>query len=350
MTRLGLARPAPVDRLFCLLRVVRDRNGYQRAVALLFGVLCAGFSAWPGEWPERWFFYASLPLTLPAVASVARRLRPGPLHWVLAAFLAYSGISALWSAQPMSAAQAIPKSFWIGYLLLLCCAVGEGGPARWRQVFTAVAGFAAVFAVFALADFAWTCTECARYVGFGRHANSNYTASVTGATAVLGLAAALLGRDAHVRDGSQRLWPHLLTQPPLCALLVATGSRAALLAYLGLAVLAIVLVSRRVGHWHAARAAVATTMGLAVAASAAIWLAYGWVQAEVGRGDTFRLQIWRSNLHQIAQHPWFGHGSTAPTSSRWAATSSATTPITCSWRRRSMAEQSARCCGWRCSC
>ncbi len=277
---------------------------YKQIVTAWFGVFCAGFAVLPGEWEQRWLFYIGIPLALPAVVDAWHRLARGPLFWALTAFLAYSGVSALWSDNWLTIGDELRRVFWLEYFLLICCAVGAQGPAAWRQLFRGVQVFAAFVAVAQVADFSVTCTNCARFTGYGAHANANYTASVTSTFAVLGLAAVL-------SEPKQRAYWLLACQLPLLALLVATGGRAALLGYAGAIVLAAVLMTLRAGLARSALAVAATVGGLGAVVLVAQSFAGGWLAAEIGRGDTGRMQIWAANVQRILQQPWFGHGSTA---------------------------------------
>lgn len=276
---------------------------YRRCVELWFAVFCAGFCVLPGEPVQRALFYGFVPLTLPLVAATIRRLGASPLAWAMAAFLAYAATSALWSGHWLTAGDAFRKAAWTGYLLVLCCAIGGDGAAAWRRIFRAVQVFAALFALFAVFVFLRDCADCTRLVGFGAHANANYTASVTGALALLGLVA-VLTEPGRIRFG----W--LAWQGPSVLLLVATGGRAALLAYLGGVVLSVALLAVRHGFRRAAGAIAAALAATGVAGLAALWFAGPWLHAEIGRGDTFRLRIWSGNVALFLQRPWFGHGST----------------------------------------
>lgn len=283
-----------------LARHARHRD----AVALWLAAFCAGFFVLPADWPQSVLFFGGLPLTLPAAFVGFRLLWPVPLGRALLAFLAYSALSALWSDNWLSVGDQARKAACIAYFLTLCCAVGQGGGARWRWVLRAVLLFAAPAAIVLAADFLLNCPGCERFVGHGRFANANYTASVTGATGLMTLAA-VLSQPGRLR------WGLLACQIPIVFLLLLTGSRAALLAYLCGAVLAGLLLSWRRPMERARRAALAVLAVLAMVAAAVAWQGPEWIAAELGRGDTFRLQIWATNLDRVAERPWFGHGSTA---------------------------------------
>jgi O-antigen ligase len=277
---------------------------YRQIVTVWLGVFCAGFALLPGEWEQRWLFYIGIPLALPAVADAARRLAGGALFWTLTSFLAYSGLSALWSDQWLTVGDELRRAFWIEYFLLICCAIGASDLGWLRRVLQAVLLFAAVVAIYAVANFFGHCSDCGRFVGFGAHANSNYTASIAGALGLIGVAAAF-------SSGAVPSAAMLASQAPLCALLIATGSRAALLAYLGASLLSAGLVVRRSGRHHAVRAVVAVLVCTVVAVAAVAALGPNWLHTEIARGDSLRLQIWAENLQRIAQRPWFGYGATA---------------------------------------
>ena len=267
-------------------------------------MFCAGFSLLPGEWEQRWLFYIGIPIALPAVVDAWRRLAGGLLFWTLAGFLGYSAISAGWSGNWLSIGAELRRTFWIGYFLLICCAIGEANLVLLRRVLLGVLLFAAAVAVYAVADFFLGCSDCGRFTGFGAHANSNYTAMVTATIALLGLTAAFSGES----EPSLAL---LAAQAPLCALLIVTGSRAALLGYIGASLLCMALVVCRSGRRHAARAVGAVLGCIGVAVIALAGLGRHWLHNEIARGDSLRLHIWAQNLGRIGQHPWFGHGATA---------------------------------------
>jgi O-antigen ligase len=276
---------------------------YREALAVWLGVFIAGFFVLPAEWPQRLLFYGGIPLTLPAAVAAARIMWISPLARVLAVFLGYSAISAVWSDNWLTVGDQTRKAACIAYFLTVCCAVGQGGPARWRWLLRGVSVFAAVAAVALAAGFLSDCTGCDRFTGYGRFANANYTASVTGSVALMALAS-VLSTPGRLR------WNLLACQIPIVFLLLLTGSRAALLAYLGGAVLAGVLLGLRQPA-RARQTVLAILACLAMVAAAAAFQGPDWIVAEFGRGDTFRLQIWATNLERVAERPWFGHGSTA---------------------------------------
>jgi O-antigen ligase len=280
---------------------------YRRLLAAWATVFCGGFAVLPGEMLQRALFYGALPLILPAAVAAARRLRPGPLAWSLGAFLLDLGVSGLWSDDPATVGKTLQKALAIGCFLLVCVAIGQEGGGRgarqWQRILRGAVLIAAGFAVVSLAVHLTSCADC-RFIGFGRHANANYTAAVAGSIGVLALAAVLIepGRNGLV----------LLTcQVPLLGLLIATGSRAALLAYLGVGLMCATLVALRGRRQQAVRAFVAIGTLLAVAVAAAAWLGWGWIEAEIGRGDTYRLFIWSEDITRFFQHPLLGHGAEA---------------------------------------
>lgn len=288
---------------------VAEAEQYRRALAVWFGVFCVGFFVLPGEWPQRVLFYGGLPLTLPGVVAVARPLMASPMARALAAFLVFSALSALWSDRWLTVGDQTRRALFIAYFLAVCCAVGRDGPERWHLLFRGVQVFAALAAASLAVDYLWHCRGCERLVGLGRHANSNYTASVTCAIALLGLTStvSMRGRGA---------LPMLACQIPIGLLLVLTGSRAALLAYIGGVALSVALLAIRsrsaLTMAVLARRASLAAVGCIALAGVVAWQGQAWLIAEIERGDTYRLQIWAANLSRIVQRPWFGHGSTSP--------------------------------------
>lgn len=293
---------------------------YRRALAIWCGVFCAGFFILPGEWTQRALFYGGLPLTLPGVVAVARSLRASLMARVLAAFLLFSAVSALWSDHWLTVGDQARKAACIAYFLAICCAVGSDGPERWRWLLRGVQGFAAVAAAVLAADYLWHCLECGRFIGYGRFANANYTASVTGAVALLGLTSVL-----SAPGGSALMM--LACQIPIGFLLVLTGGRAALLAYVSGVMLSVILITLRIkaaptsevstskaptSKARARRAILAAVGCVALIGAATAWRGQAWLTSEIERGDTYRLQIWAANLSRVARRPWFGYGSTTP--------------------------------------
>ena len=257
----------------------------------------------PAEAAQRWLFYIGIPICLPAVLHAWRHLARGPLVWSIAAFLGYSAISALWSDNWMTIGDELRRAFWIGYFLLTCRAIGDFGLPRLRGALRAVLVFAAVMALFEAADFVFACHDCSRLTGLGDHAKSTWTGMITGAIALLGLSATLYG------PGVPPLGL-LLCQAPLCAQLIATGSRGAVLGYIASSLFGVALARRWSGP-HQTRRALATVLGcLGLAAASVAVLGRGWLRSEIARGDSFRFQLWSVNLHRIAHRPWFGHGAT----------------------------------------
>jgi O-antigen ligase len=277
---------------------------YHRAVTVWLGVFCAGFCLMPAEWEQRWLFYIGIPLALPAVVDVVRRAVGGPLFWTLTAFLAYSGASALWSGNWLTVGDEMRRAFWIEYFLLICCWIGSGGMPWLHRVLQAMLVFVALVALVSVVDFLLHTHDSLRFGGFGRHAKSTWTAMIGGALALIGLAAAL----------SRGRSPSLLAlacQAPISALIIATGSRGALPAYFIALLLSAFLVLQRSGRRQAGLVLGAAVACLAIAGTAVAALGPGWLQAQIGRGDSERLVLWSENLQRVAQRPWFGHGATA---------------------------------------
>jgi O-antigen ligase len=249
-------------------------------------------------------FYIGIPLALPAVADAARRKAGGALFWVLTAFLVFSGLSALWSGRPLTVGDELRRAFWIEYLLLIFVAIGANGIPLLRRVLQAMLVFVALAATVIVVNFFIHCTECGRFAGFGPHAKATYTAMITGALALIGLSAVFSNPGAP----SLAL---LACQAPLCALLLATGSRGAVPSYIAGLLLSAAMVVRRSGRRHA-WLAIATVLGcIGVVLAAVAVLGRGWLATQIARGDSERFTLWAANLDRIAQRPWFGHGATA---------------------------------------
>jgi len=283
-----------------------DSAQYRQIVTIWLGVFCAGFCLLPAEWEQRWLFYLFIPLALPAVVDAGRRKAGGALFWVLTGFLVFSGVSALWSGRPLTVGDELRRAFWIEYLLLIFVAIGSwsGGIPWLRRVLQGVLVFSALAAAATVANFLLHCNDCGRFAGFGPHAKATYTAMITGALALIGLSAAF----------SRPCAPSLALlacQAPLCALLLATGSRGAVPSYIAGLLLSAAMVARRSGR-RAAWLAVATALGcIGVVVAAMAALGRGWLLAQMARGDSERFALWTTNLGRIARRPWFGHGATA---------------------------------------
>ncbi len=302
LARLPLSRSA-LQELLSRFWALPSLDQYKLAVTLWFGVFCAGFMLLPAEAEQRWLFYIGIPVCLPAVAHAWRWLARGPLVWALAAFLGYSGVSALWSDNWLTVGDELRRAFWIGYFLLACCAIGEFGLPRLRRVLQAVLIFAAAVAVYQVASFFLTCVDCSRFPGFGAHAKSTWTAMIAGAIALLGLSASFTS----ARVPSLAL---LACQGPLCALLITTGSRGAVVGYFGSLLLVVALMLRRSNKGQAVRAVAAMLGCIGIAVGFVAVLGRAWLHSEIARGDSMRFQLWSVNLQRIAKHPWFGHGAT----------------------------------------
>lgn len=300
--------PRPNSSLRAALAFYPDlacHRGYRQVVALWLGVFCAGFCVFPGEWEQRCLFYVGIALTLPAALVAVRHVRGSALFWALTGFLAYSALSPLWSDRWLAIGDQVRRAACIEYFLLVCCWIGLGGTAQWRPILRGVMAFAALAAAVEVIGFMAFCRGCTRLIGYGAHANANYTASVTAVVAVLGLAAVVTAPGRR-----RRLWL-VICQVPLVALLLAAGGRAALLAYAGALLLTALLMGLRTGPRRAVPVVAATACGITALVLAIHWIAGRWMAAELGRGDTGRVEIWAANVQRIMQHPWFGHGSNA---------------------------------------
>jgi len=277
---------------------------YQQAVTIWLGVFCAGFCLLPAEWEQRWLFYIGIPLSLPAVIAAARRSAGGPLFWTMTAFLLLSGVSALWSDNWLTVGDELRRAFWIEYFLLTCCSIGATGMPWLRTALRAVLLFAAVVALLTVVDFFVRGPDGLRLGGYGAHAKSTWTAMIAGAIGLIGLSAGM------TRSRAPALLL-LLSQVPICALLIATGSRGPLPSYLACLVLSAILILRSAGR-RQAMLLLGTVAACCLVASAALAaLGREWLEAQIGRGDSERLILWKANLLRIAQRPWFGHGATA---------------------------------------
>lgn len=311
----GWARPTHPGRaeqvwlgLVTVARVWRrwpDSPWFDQALAAWISVFMAGFFVLPAEWTQRAWFYGGLPLTLPAVLAVARDVWAAPLARALAGFLTWSALSALWSDHWLSVGDQTRKAACIAYFLALCCALGRRGAAAWWRVLVAVQAFAAIAAVIMAAWFLLEAPDADQFVGFGQFANSNYAAGVTGVTALMGLACML--------DAPHRRTPLLLLlcQAPIAYLLVLTGGRAGLLAYVSGIGLCVVLIAARRGWVMPRRVGVSLLVAMTLVPLAAASRGTDWIQSELARGDTYRLQLWAVNWQRIQERPWFGYGSTS---------------------------------------
>src|SRR4249920_1236767 len=100
---------------------------YQQLLAVWCGVFCAGLFVLPAGWQQAALFYAGVPLTLPAVVSVARPMIASPMARVMGLFLAYSALSCLWSDRWLTVGDHTRRALCIGYFLAVCCAIGQDG-------------------------------------------------------------------------------------------------------------------------------------------------------------------------------------------------------------------------------
>jgi O-antigen ligase len=234
----------------------------------------------------------------------ARRSAGGALFWTMTCFLAYSGVSALWSGRWMTISDELRRAFWIEYLLLIFCYIGSGSVPLLRRAMEFVLLFAAAAALLTVVVFFAYCEDCGRFAGFGAHAKATRTAMIIGAIGLIGLSATFCRTSA-------RAALLLACQAPLCALISATGSRGALPSYLACVLLSATLMARCAGG-RRARLAIGTALGCVIVAAAAISaLGRGWLDEQLRRGDSMRLELWAVNLKRIAERPWFGHGATA---------------------------------------
>lgn len=277
---------------------------YKKFVTVWFGLFCAAFSLLPAEWEQRWIFYLGIPIWLPAVRHGWQSLARGTLVWAVAVFLALTGLSALWSDHWLTVGDEMRRAFWIGYFLLVCCAIGDYGLAYMRGVLGVAALAASVVSTYELARFLTACDGCARFVGLGPNAIATWTAMITGSLALIGMSIAL------PRPGPLA-WAILAGQLPMSALMIATGGRAAFVVYVGTALLGVLLAARHGGRKLAVPAVVTVTLVIALSLGVVGFLGEQWLNTQIARGDSLRFRLWAENLQRIAQRPWYGHGATA---------------------------------------
>ncbi len=150
---------------------------------------------------------------------------------------------------------------------------------------TRVLGVAAgLDAVWALARYDWAAFPVSRLSGLGETAQLTLGASVMAVAALVALDRGL--RKAH--------WGWFGLTGLLSVYVLLSGSRGAMAGLV--AGLAVLLVRR----WFVLLAGVAT--GLLLLGR------HGAQSLLTGRGDSFRLVIWKASLARIAERPWFGHG------------------------------------------
>ena len=261
-----------------------------------------GFCILPNEWPQRFLFYAAIPLTFPLVWRAKHLLVHNSAGLCILAFLLWSTLSLIWSGNAMHLPDYGRKVCCILYFLLICLGFGQQGIQAWRTLMVQHCIIASVVAVILITYLQSPATLEQCLFGLGAHANANYTADVFGFFALVGFAATL---DTQ----SKRFTGALLCQMPILYLLLLTGSRAALCSYIsGLSLCLFIQFFR-------ARQNVLSYVlilgGLLV--TFAVFLVLfnpHWLKDELARGDTHRLLIWRTNLEYIHAHPWRGYGAT----------------------------------------
>jgi O-antigen ligase len=276
-------------------RVWADRS----VLAFLgFGFIIAPEPTWAA-----WFYVVVMPFGAWSIWRGWRLDWRDPRLMLLVSLIAWSTLALLWADQPGPPAARQWLWVWNGLCtatFLLAVVEQSERSARARDLLIMiVVGCGAANAVFSICAFVIRPTGWDRLEGWAETRNAILGASIMGTCTMFAL-----GR--WFRGG--RWWPAWAASVPLFLLfIVLTGSRGPLLAVI---LSSLVFLPRR-----SVRAYALTGLGiLATILLVAAWQ-HEWVAAAIARamerGTSYRLDIWREALTEIARRPLFGHGPTA---------------------------------------
>ena len=241
-------------------------------------------------------FYVFLALPTAALIclrpTLLRDLTANPLFRWFVIFSVYTMITIAWSTTEDTALSLMRRPLYIALLFFAAGVVGMTSTEKLDRLTTFAAVVAAIAAAVSLAYFMKIRIPHSgmRLEGYGALYNPLLTAHVFGAFATFWLATWLQGKSL-VNPVA------VICLCVLLATLLATGSRTPLVGLAAALVWLLATSEKRRGT------CIAVCLGVA-----SLGLLLFHPEAFTQRGLSFRPKIWIDALHQIAQHPYFGHG------------------------------------------
>ncbi|MDB5980804.1 MAG: putative lipopolysaccharide biosynthesis protein [Pseudomonas sp.] len=255
----------------------------------------------PGRGIYHKLFYALF--SIPTLLAIC--LRPGELKGLLREpllvgvllFLLWAILSLIWSPTTDGRLGLLKPPLHILMLFIGCSLLVRYRNESLQAICFCAAVIGLIASLFNLYTFAQTYTPELRMIGAGAFDNPLLSSHVFGFFCVYWLTLSMTCKRPKV------LWLSIPAFMIMFATLIATGSRTPLVA-ISLAVLWLGFIC-----WNRRSVVLLGTM---LVAGLAVMLNFS--QMIIGRGDSFRFEIWKMALEQIALHPWIGHGYDAPLS------------------------------------
>ena len=255
----------------------------------------------PGRSAYHKVFYTLF--SVPALFAVC--LRPGELKGLLREpllvgvllFLLWAIISLIWSPTTDGSLGLMKPPLHTLLLFVGCSLLVRYRNESLQAICFGAAVIGLIASLFNLYTFAHSFTPELRMIGAGAFDNPLLSSHVFGFFCVYWLTLSMTCKRPQI------LWLSIPAFVIMFATLIATGSRTPLVA-ISLTVLWLGFIC-----WNRRSLILLGTMfvaGLAVVLSLS--------QMIIGRGDSFRFEIWKLALEKIAVHPWIGHGYDAPLS------------------------------------
>lgn len=262
-----------------------------------FLLLCDLFFL-PGRPQHHKLYYAlfSIP-TLIAICLRPRELRDllhEPLILSFLAFLAWSLISLFWSPLDESIGGLIKPPLHTLMLFIGCVLLVRYRSEYLQPLFFGAAVVALIASLFNLYAFAKAYSPDLRMIGAGAFDNPLLSSHVFGFFCIYWLSLSMTCKRRAV------LWLSIPALIVMFTAVMATGSRTPLVA-LALATLWLCFVC-----WN--RRSLFVLIGTAICAAIVVFEFSGIITA---RGGSYRFELWKLALEQIAHHPWIGKGLNA---------------------------------------
>jgi O-antigen ligase len=283
-----------------LLTAPRWRVWSDRSVLAFLGF---GFIVAPEPTWAAWFYVVVMPLGAWSIWRGWRLDWRDPRLMLLVSLIAWSTLTLLWADHPGPPLARQWLWVWNGLCtatFLLAVVEQSERSARARDLLVlVVVGCGAANAVFSISAFLIRPSGWDRLEGWAETRNAILGASIMGTCAMFALGQCARGGKWWLLWGA--------SVPVFLLFIVLTGSRGPLLA---------VVLSSLVflPKWPIRNYALAGLVVVAVVLLIGTWQ-HEWVAAAIARamerGTSYRLDIWREALAEIARRPLFGHGPTA---------------------------------------
>ncbi|MEF8732590.1 MAG: O-antigen ligase family protein [Candidatus Accumulibacter meliphilus] len=248
--------------------------------------------------PDRSIYHKFFYLLIAAPAAIAMLLRPATLRVLLRepivilflAFATWSLLSGSWSDSDTSIGSMLKKPLYVLLLFAACSLLSLQASKRLEQSTLVGALLMIPLTMYSLGTFAIAWAPGERLVGPGALDNPLLSSHIFGFFCTLWLA---VGITLPRRQACLAFAPAVI----FGGALLATGSRSPLVAT------ALVCVWLAIACWNK-RSIILVAAGI----SALVALLLLHPDALLGRGASYRLEIWHQALAKISQHPWLGFG------------------------------------------